>query len=310
MVGACFRAGIVHPPGLGVPPRVIPLRFLVFCAALLLLPACSAGGRIVNAFQPDEGVTVTRGIAYGTLPRQKYDLYRPADARPDTPLIVFVYGGSWHSGDREDYEFVGDALARRGFITAIADYRLYPKVVFPAFVEDEAKAVAAISKRVGARHPLFVMGHSAGAHIAALLVLDAHYLKAENVDVCRRVSGFIGLAGPYDFLPIKKQPYLKIFPAATRAASQPINFAAGRHPPSLLIAGESDFIVDPKNTDRLAKALKRAGNRVEVADYPHIGHLLLVGSLAAPLRQFAPTLGDIARFVKKESRKTPPFCGR
>jgi acetyl esterase/lipase len=289
---------------------VASLRLLVFFAAVLLLPACSAGGRIVNALQPDDGVSISRGIAYGTLPRQKYDLYLPAGTKPDTPLIVFVYGGSWHSGDRDDYEFVGDALARRSFVTAIADYRLYPKVVFPTFVEDEAKAVAAISKRVGASHPLFVMGHSAGAHIAALLVLDPHYLKAENVDVCRRVSGFIGLAGPYASLPLGKERYRRIFPKGTRAAALPINFAGGKHPPSLLIAGESDFIVDPANTSRLAKALKRAGNRVEVSDYRHVGHLLLVGSLAAPLRQFAPTIGDIDRFIKEESRKTPPFCGR
>jgi acetyl esterase/lipase len=289
-------------------PRFL-LLFVVFLS-MAALAACGAGGRIVNALQPDEGVSVKHGVAYGSLPRQKYDLYRPAKADADAPVIVFVYGGSWRSGNRKDYEFVGNALARRGFITAIADYRTYPKVIFPAFVEDEAKAVAAISRDLGARHSLFVMGHSAGAHIGALVVLDPHYLKAEGVDVCRRVSGFIGLAGPYDFLPIKKQPYFKIFPEASRSASQPINFAGGKHPPSLLIAGESDLVVDPKNTKELADALRRSGNRVELSDYQHVGHLLLVGSLAAPLRQFAPTLDEVARFVRQESRRAPPFCGR
>jgi acetyl esterase/lipase len=264
----------------------------------------------MNALQPDEGVSVERGIAYGTLPRQKYDLYSPADAKPGTPVIVFIYGGSWHSGDRRDYAFVGNALARRGLITAIADYRLYPDVVFPAFVEDEAKAVAAISRRVGAGHPLFIMGHSAGAQIGALLALDPHYLKAEGIDVCRRVSGFVGLAGPYAALPLHRERYRRIFTENARASAIPVNFASGKHPPSLLIAGEADFIVDPKNTGELANALKRAGNRVEVSDYRWVGHMLLVGSLAAPLRQFAPTLQEVVRFVRRESRQAPPFCGR
>lgn len=290
-------------------PRVILFRFLLVIAAVLILPACSVGGRIMNVLQPDEGVSVEKGIAYGSLPRQKYDLYSPAKARPDAPVIVFVYGGSWHSGDRKDYEFVGEALATAGFITAIADYRLYPKVVFPSFVEDEAKAVAAISKRVGAGHPLFIMGHSAGAQIGALLVLDPHYLKAEGVDVCRRVSGFIGLAGPYAALPLHRERYRRIFPESVRAAAVPVNFAAGKHPPSLLIAGNSDLVVDPENTADLAKALKRAGNRVEASDYRRVGHMLLVGSLAKPLRQFAPTLREIKRFVGQESRRTGPFCG-
>jgi len=289
---------------------VILFRFLLVVAAVLLLPACSAGGRIMNALQPDEGVSVERGIGYGSLPRQKYDLYSPADAKPDTPVIVFIYGGSWHSGDRKDYEFVGEALARGGFITAIADYRLYPKVIFPSFVEDEAKAVAAISKRVGTGHPLFVMGHSAGAQIGALLVLDPHYLKAEGVDVCRRVSGFIGLAGPYAALPLHRERYRLIFPENVRASAVPVNFATGKHPPSLLIAGKSDLVVDPDNTADLAKALKRAGNRVEVSDYRRVGHMLLVGSLAKPLRQFAPTLREIKRFVRHESQRAAPFCGR
>lgn len=286
------------------------LRFLLLLVVLSALPACSAGGRIVNALQPDEGVSVERGIAYGSLPRQKYDLYRPARTEPDTPVIVFVYGGSWHSGSRKDYKFVGDALARRGFIAAIADYRMYPSVIFPTFVEDEAKAVAAIARRFGGGHPLFIMGHSAGAHIAALLALDPRYLQADGVDVCQRVSGFIGLAGPYSTLPLRRETYRNIFPENVREAARPINFAAGKHPPSLLIAGKSDLVVDPKNTKELADALERSGNHVEVADYRRVGHLLLVGSLAAPLRQFAPTLERIARFIEEESEQKPPFCGR
>jgi acetyl esterase/lipase len=289
---------------------VFSLRFLLSLLALLILPACSAGGRIVNALQPDEGVSVRRGIAYGSLPRQKYDVYSPEKTGPDTPVVFFVYGGSWHSGNRKDYAFVGDALARRGLITAIADYRMYPKVIFPGFVEDEAKAVAAVSREFGAGHPLFIMGHSAGAHIGALLALDPHYLKADGVDVCQRISGFIGLAGPYATLPLHREKYRRIFPEDVREAARPVNFAAGKHPPSLLIAGKSDLVVDPKNTKELADALRRSGNRVEVSDYRRVGHLLLVGSLAAPFRQFAPTLDEIVRFVREESRQRPPFCGR
>src|SRR5687767_4233845 len=136
---------------------------------------------LLNAMVPTGGYVRTRDVAYGTLPRQKLDVYRPRGATSLSPLVVFFYGGDWQTGSKRDYRFVTQALASRGFVAVMPDYRLYPEAVFPAFVEDGALAVrwarnhAALIGGDGRR--IHLMGHSAGAHIAALLTLDEHYLR-------------------------------------------------------------------------------------------------------------------------------------
>jgi acetyl esterase/lipase len=274
---------------------------------LLLVSGCADGIGLINAISPHKGTPVEKGVAYGDDPRQRMDIYLPAKGKGEAPVIVFVHGGSWHSGSRRDYGFVGTALARQGFIVAIPDYRVYPHVAFPVFVEDVARAAAAVSRTIARGRPVILMGHSAGAQIAALLALDPHYLKAEGIDVCRTIAGFVGLAGPYDFKP-PRELYRRIFPEPLLAASRPVNFTRGHHPPSLLISGTSDLVVDPKETRELAAGLERSGNAVKLALYPHLGHVTLIGTLAPPLRQFAPTLKAVSTFVRQESRKGPPYC--
>ena len=274
---------------------------------LLLLSGCSDGIGLINAISPHRGTAVEKNVAYGDDPRQRMDIFFPNKGKNEAPVIVFVYGGSWRKGSRKDYAFVGTALARQGFLVAIPDYRIYPKAIFPTFVEDVAKAVATISSTVAKRRPVILMGHSAGAQIAALVALDPRYLRADGVDVCRKIAGFVGLAGPYDFKP-PRELYNRIFPKPLLAASRPINFAGGHHPPSLLISGTFDLVVDPKETKELAAALRRSGNDVRTAFYARLGHVTLIGTLAPPLRQFAPTLKTVSSFVRQESRKAPPYC--
>lgn len=269
---------------------------LLFC---LLAAGCS-GAQVLNAVSSGAGVDVESGIAYGGDARQKYDVYRP-EGMPDAPVIVFFYGGGWDSGKRASYAFLGNALAAEGYAVAIPDYRVYPKAVFPEFVEDGARAFAAIRRDVAGGRPVILMGHSAGAHIAALLALDPRYLGAEGLSPCGAISVFVGLSGPYDFLPIEDAPYTKIFPEGTHARSQPVNFAAGRHPPALLLHGSADTTVDPDNTRHLASALRGAGNSVSAKFYDGIGHGELVGTIAPPLGVLAPTRGDIVDFLKRHA---------
>jgi acetyl esterase/lipase len=214
---------------------------------------------------------------------------------------VFFYGGRWQAGSKADYRFAGQAFASKGFTTVIADYRLFPEVYYPAFVEDGAKAVAWVHEHIadygGDPQNLFLAGHSAGAYIAVLLTTDDRYLKAAGGGDAW-IKGTIGLAGPYDFLPFTDADVREIFSKAKDADTQPINYVRPGLPPMLLITGDQDTDVKPKNTIHLAARLRAAGYEVDERIYPGVAHIGTVLSLANAFRGKAPTLDDAADFVR------------
>ena len=283
----------------------LALRRLSVFASLSVaafLAACSPV-KLLNATIPTGQLRETTDIAYGNDPRQKLDIYvprAPARSASGYPVVVFFYGGSWQNGRRQDYLFVAEALASRGYIAVVPDYRTWPEVIFPAFIDDAATAVRWAHDHApelgGDPHRFFLMGHSAGAQIAVLLATDRRYLARQQMSR-EQLAGVIGLAGPYDFLPLQDSTLEKIFPPAIREESQPIRFVTRGEPPMLLAAGTDDTIVDPGNTVRMANALKAAGDTVEVLHYPGAGHIKVVASLAAPLRAGLPVLNDVATFI-------------
>jgi len=285
-----------------MPKSVTSPRAASILACLFpLLAACSALD-VINHVSPDSSFTATRDIAYGDLPRQRMDVYRPPDTVGATPLVVFFYGGGWQEGSKADYEFVASALTKSGITVAIPDYRLFPDVTFPAFVEDGAAAVAWIVEHGGDfgvdENALFVMGHSAGAHIAACIALDSTYLEAHALPAST-VRGLIGLSGPYDFLPIKSGYLLDVFPAETRERSQPVNFVSALAPPTLLIHGTDDSTVRIANSRELARRLRDHGVMVELKVYDGVGHARVVAAIAPPLGFLADTLPDSVAFIRK-----------
>jgi acetyl esterase/lipase len=290
---------------------VVRRRFLSLLAALsgaAVLAGCASDA--LNAVTSGRGFRRLKGLRYAPGPRGTFDLYVPDGLAADAPLVVFVYGGSWDSGSKDIYYFVGQSLASAGFLVAIPDYRVYPQTVFPGFVEDAARGVAAavrLSREGGegvpaGRRPLVLMGHSAGAEIAALLALDGRYLANVGLST-RSVSGFVGLSGPYDFLPLTEERYKLIFPEAVRDESQPVNFVGGRMPPMLLVHGLADTTVDPENTRSLAGRVRAAGGRAETLLVPGLDHVGAVSSLATAL-----PLGDrrvreaVVAFVRERGR--------
>ena len=154
-------------------------RWLAALGLLPLLQACSPL-RLINATVASGTHTVQRDLAYGSEARQRADVYLPAVTTRNAPIAVFFYGGSWSSGDRGDYRFVGEALASRGVVTVVADYRLSPEVRYPVFLQDSAQAVRWAAERAASfgasRDRLFIVGHSAGAYNAAMLALDPRWL--------------------------------------------------------------------------------------------------------------------------------------
>ena len=276
------------------------LGFASLCATALA--ACSPV-RLLNAAIPSGGYRKTAGIAYGADPAQELDAYvptQPAAPGEKRPVVVFFYGGSWQNGSRGNYLFVAQALTSHGYVAVLPDYRKYPQTAFPGFVDDAAAAVRWARDHApefgGDPNRLFVMGHSAGAHLAALIATDPHYLASQSMskaDLC----GVIGLAGPYDFLPIQDRTLLDVFPASTRPESQPVNYVTGHEPPMFLAAGIGDTTVDPGNTDRLAAVLRKHGDSVEVKHYEGFSHVRIVSALALPLRGHSTVLADVSAFI-------------
>ena len=274
-----------------------------FTLALTAFLAACSPIKVLNALTPTSTFTKTSAIAYGADPRQQLDIYRPAPAIANAPVVVFFYGGSWNNGSKDDYGFVGEALASRGIVVVIADYRLYPQVRYPAFLQDGAQAVAWTYQHIadyGADPTqLYVMGHSSGAYNASMLALDARWLKEVGLSPAI-FKGWIGLAGPYDFLPIENRDVRPVFffPDSP-PESQPINHVSAGAPPSLLIASTDDDLVNPtRNTGGLAQKLRAAGVPVEAFYFDKTSHATLVASLSRPLRWLAPVLDRVTAFIQ------------
>jgi acetyl esterase/lipase len=241
-------------------------------------------------------------IAFGSDRRQTLDVYVPDPPfAPPRPLVVFWYGGRWTNGDKADYRFVGAALARLGFVAMLPNYRHYDEVKLAGFMDDAARAAAWAGEHgaeFGADSRVYLMGHSAGAHMAALLTLDRRYFLATGLPV-PLIAGLIGLSGPYDFLPLTDPDLEDMFgPPDRYPDSQPINFVRPDAPPALLVQGLKDHSVSPTNSINLAAALTAKGVEVTLKLYPEISHADTVAALSIPARGRAPTLADIAAFVK------------
>ncbi len=241
-------------------------------------------------------------IAYGEDPQHRLDAYVPVEAGTEArPLVVFWHGGRWNSGDKAEYRFVGAALAESGYAAVLPNYRHYPQVLMPGFMEDAARAAlwaAEHASDLGADpNRVYLMGHSSGAHLAALLTLDTRYFAATGRPA-PRIAGVIGLSGPYDFLPLREPDVREMFgPPEKYAQSQPINFVRPGAPPMLLIHGSNDGRVWPKNSVNLAAALRACGAAVTLKLYRERGHADTLAALSIPARRRAPTLADIAAFI-------------
>ena len=264
-------------------------------------------GSFYSMIVADGGITAERGIEYGTHPRQKLDIYRPENDKQTGPVVMFIYGGSWREGERAIYGFVGAALANQGITTIIPDYRLYPEVMFPAFIEDAAKAYGWVNRNIASsplneqdkHRPIILMGHSAGAHIAALLTIDQHYLAKSNA-LMPRPAGLIGLAGPMAFDPTTDPTTKDVFANVVDAnTARPITFDGQGMPPTLLIHGLEDKTVGLWNTRNFAKALIKTNVKTCKLEVPNIGHVGLILALSKPLRWRAPVLKTIIGFTRE-----------
>jgi acetyl esterase/lipase len=281
-------------------------------SATILLPRVSAMSldAVFNALVAERGVSIETDLAYSPHPRHRLDIYRAAPEQERGPVVVFYYGGGWTKGDRATYRFLAAALAKRGLTTVVPDYRLFPEVQFPAFVDDAALAYRWTAERLAATcpggRPIVVMGHSAGGYMAAMIALDEALTSGRAAGLAQPAA-FVGLAGPYAFDPTTWPTTRAIFTPAAKNPdrARPVAFARPGAPPTLLLHGSADTTVKLFNTRDLAAALLARGNSVRSIEYPDVGHVGLVLAFARPMRWRAPVLDDVVAFIEARAGATP-----
>jgi len=272
-------------------------------AASLLLSACSGLTFVAaNAGARAGDFSRRADLPYGANPRQRLDAYVPDGAR-NRPIIVFWYGGSWQEGGKGQYRFVGSALARAGYVAVLPDYRLYPEVRFPDFMDDAAAALAWTVNHAaelgGDPSRVYLAGHSAGAHIAGLLAYDSARLEKAGLEP-GVVKGFIGLSGPYALDPDTDVLKTIFGPPYGFDDWQPVRKVTASSPPALLIHGEADGVVWVSHTKAMAEALTRAGVPVTMRLYPGRKHADTVAPFAKLAPRKLPVLAEIEKFVGGE----------
>lgn len=248
---------------------------------------------------------------YGPLAAQRVDVMVPAAISPaPRPVVVFVHGGGWRTGSPAEYHFLGRTLARAGYVVVLPGYRLTPDGIYPHMLEDSAKAVAwtrdSVASFGGDPARVVLMGQSAGAYNVVMLALERQWLGREGVPE-DFVKGVVGLSGPYDFLPFTSDSARAAFShAVPLAATQPINHVRAEAPPMLLLTGDADTTVKPRNTHVLAAALRKLGDTVEEVHVPGATHEDTVVKLAVPFSRDRRVLDPVLAFLAAHTAASAP----
>jgi len=282
--------------------RIFTFTFVLPLLMLFSLGACSPLG-LLNATVSSDGYNSTLNQAYGEQVRQQLNIHVPKTVNKDADVVIFFYGGRWQSGNKEDYAFVADAYTSNGVILVIPDYRVYPQVDWRDFIRDGAAAYQWVYENIarfgGNAERIFMMGHSAGAHISAMVAVRQSLIGSAT----KRPCGFIGLSGPYDFLPIRDDDVKRVFASADDLQNtQPITFVSRGVPDMLLLHGRDDTTVKPGNSTRLAARVNQLNGRAQVKLYEGVDHidilLSLLLSLASTFRRYSPALADSMVFIQ------------
>ena len=273
--------------------------FLVFIWVLLIVSGCASVKKTaaINLLVPSDGYTKQQ-FSYGNDRQQSFDLYLPKTRTPKIP-VVYVYGSAWRKKfNKADFVFVAQALTSLGHPVIVPEHRRFPEVKFPVFVTDVADAISYTDRNsIGLPKPFteyILMGHSSGAHTAALLATDTRYLKQRGVKA--QLKGLIGMSGPYD-LPMDDAEVFPIFNTTTAQRAKPVMNVRRGMPPTLLLHGLADPRVPSYHTTRFRDALLRSGNPVTTKLYPGVDHEKLLGGIAVPLRFMSNSFVDVREFL-------------
>ena len=267
---------------------------------------------VVNGITANGGVGVSKDILYGDEPLQDLDIYYPKpltqamkaeSAITQTyPMVVFVHGGSWENGSKEEYAFVGQSLAQAGYVTAVINYRKAPEHVYPDYVNDTAQAIAWSHNNANSLHAdpdrMAVIGHSAGAFNAVAAIANEDFLAPYGMKPTD-ISAVIGIAGPYSYDFRKFDSATAFGPNATPDQVMPDRQIKGKQPPYLLLTAEKDKIVYDTNAIKMTEALKAAGVTVDNGVIKGASHATSIGAMAPPLRWVNDVRAQVLTYLNK-----------
>lgn len=263
-------------------------------ASIAALVAC-APVNVLNSITPSGSFSKDKNVSFGALPRQKMDVFVAQTPRENAPVIVFVHGGSWDSGNKDIYKFLAEGFTQDGFDVVVPNYRLYPDARYPDFIEDNALAVAQTAKRFPNR-PIALLGHSAGGYNVLMLGLVPEYLAAAGVDRCTQIAGIAALSAPVGIVPLDSEPLTTIFPDRFTKSDAPLNRVNGPAPQMFLANGQDDKTVYPDNSVALGKKITERGGQVQVKIYPKMNHTDAVKVLSRHFDGDSELKADLVNF--------------
>ncbi len=285
-----------------MPKFIRPL----IAAAALFMTAC-APVDLLNTITPSGSFERMEDIGFSDNQDLKLDVYKPDTPKPGAPIILFVYGGGWNSGDKSDYKFIGESFTSEGYTVVIPNYRLHPGIAFPDPITDIAKAAAWAAKRFEGRS-LILIGHSAGAYNVLMTSLDGAFLEREGVNVCEAVAGVVSLAGPTGIIPLKEEPYITIFPDRFTRTDAPMGLPDAPSPPLFLVNGLKDKTVYPQNAQKLGEKTRARSGEADVKIYDDLDHTDVVRVLSRFFDGDSALKGDILTFIARHSEPRESYC--
>ena len=268
---------------------------------------------VLNSVTVTGGVGVSKDILYGEAPLQDLDIYYPkplaqAMQRQQTitasyPMVVFVHGGSWESGTKEDYAFVGKSFAQAGYVTAVINYRKAPEHLYPDYVKDTARAIAWSYHNAESFYAnpqrLAVVGHSAGAFNVVAAVANEDFLVPYGLKP-NDIRAVVGIAGLYSY-DFRNFSSASAFPAtATPDEVMPDRQIKGTQPPYLLLTAEKDQVVAAQNTINMTQALRAHGATVDNGVIKGASHTTSIGAMASPLRWVNDVRAQVLQYLATE----------
>jgi acetyl esterase/lipase len=256
---------------------------------------------LTTALKMVNPIKTIEDVAFGDEDWQKLDVYPQSKI---APVVVFIHGGSWRHGRKDQYRFAADAFYRQGYTVVLPDYIKHPdhRAKYPSFAIDGAKAIAWVKKNItkynGDADNLFVVGHSAGAHTTLMLATDKQFLNAEGLEPAD-LNGVIGIAGPYSFIPDWEVTQAVFGPPANYVLMDALNYVDGDEPSTLLLHSSGDEQVGQYNQEKMQNALRNQGVDIEAVLYSKPGHIDMVTHLHPWFTKEDNLMGDIHSFIQK-----------